>query len=170
MTAWWRRNALALVAIGVLIPATVGAVAVQEWSERVDGFGTAPVVIAEGEVADYMLATIGDARAAFVDDPEAPSGARVVEVTVRVIPDLRTPLSCLSPQLREQGGLQRQWDESSDALGRDYDLVTSCSRSARAPYTLSLAYVVPEDASGPFTVDVGVFSANPTIARLQVAP
>jgi hypothetical protein len=169
MTGWWRRNAVALVTAGVLLPITLGAIALHE---RVDSAGAwQDAVVAPGDSIEYAKATIGPATARFVDDAAAPVGTRVVQVTVDIDPNASDPIACLTPQLHELGGSQREWNERSYDLGRGFDEdLTSCSSDESSPYSLFLEFVVPEDAEGPFTVDVDAAEGWPVQARLQVEP
>ena len=60
---WWRTNAVWLVAIGVLVPVTVGAIAVNEWSAYDLGHATKPISVEPGGSARYDGARIGPASA-----------------------------------------------------------------------------------------------------------
>ncbi|MET0297595.1 MAG: hypothetical protein ABW024_09350 [Microbacterium sp.] len=169
MTGWWRRNAAALVTAGVLIPVTIAAIALHERNDT--GGSWQDSVVATGESLDYAGATVGPATAEFVDDDAAPSGTRVVRVTVDIDPDPSAPIACLTPQLRETEGRQREWDERSYELGRGFDEdLTSCASDRSTPYSMLLEYVVPDDAEGPFTVDVDAAAGWPVLARLRVQP
>ncbi|WP_404429290.1 hypothetical protein LG299_08765 [Microbacterium lacus] len=169
MTGWWRRNAVALGVLVVVLPATFVTVASQESAQR--GGASHDVFVALGESVKYAGATVGPAQAEINDDPAAPRGTRVVAVTVEIDPDPTNPIACLSPQLHEVGGLQRAWNERSVELNRGFDEdITSCSSEESLPYSLRLEYVVPEDATGPFTVDVNSVEGWPDLARLRVEP
>lgn len=168
---WWRRNALPLVAIAVLVPVTVGAIAVNEWSAYDLGHATKPISVEPGDSARYDGAQIGPASAEFTDAPGAPAGTRVVSANVLVTPG-DEPISCVSPLLREAGGAGRQWGEASFELEREYDpaLKTSCDSELPIRYSLTLEYLVPEDATGPFVIEVSTADALPRFVRLVVEP
>lgn len=169
MTGWWRRNGAALITVAVLVPVTYAAVGLHETSER--GGASQDVVVPPGESIEYAQAVVGPARAEFIADDVAPQGTRVVRVTVEVEPDPTAPIACLTPQLRELGGLQRSWDERSYELGRGFDEdLTNCASDETGRYSLGLEYVVPDDAAGPFTVDVDAAEGWPVLARLRVEP
>ena len=169
MTHWWRRNAVALGVLAVILPATFVTVGSQESAQR--GGPSHDVFVAPGESVQYVGAAVGPARAKITDDPAAPRGTRVVTVTVEIDPDPTDPIACRSPQLHEVDGLQRVWNERSSELDRGFDDdITSCSSEESAPYSLRLEYVVPEDATGPFTVDVNSVEGWPDLARLRVEP
>lgn len=168
---WWRRNAAALAAVVVLVPVTVGVIAANEWSDGDLGHPTKATTVDAGDSAIYGGAIIGPANAEFTDDAGIPPGARVVHATVLITP-ADEPISCLSPLLRETGGAQRQWDEASFELDRDYDLAlkTSCDSELPIRYSLTLDYLVPEDATGPFALELSTGDALPQFVRLVVEP
>ncbi len=168
---WWRRNAVSLAAIAVLLPVTVGVIAVKEWSEWDLGHATKPITVEVGDTVTYAGARIGPAKAEFVDDALAPAGTRVISTTVLVTPGA-TPIACRTPQLRETGGAGRQWDEASFELERDFDTErnTFCDSETPIRYSLTLDYLVPDDATGPFAIEIESGDELPEFVRLVVAP
>ncbi len=169
---WWRRNVLSLVALCVLLPVTFGVVAVNEWSRWDVGHPTKPVAVGPGESTEYDAATIGPATAEFVDgDDSAPEGTRIVRASVAVAPG-DEPIACITPLLRETEGAQRQWNEASAELDREYDpdLRTYCDSEGTDQYSLTLEYLVPEDATGPFAIEVAAPAELPHFVRLVVEP
>ena len=171
MTGWWRKNAVALGALAVLIPAVVVSVAWNEWSEYDLNRASRPLAVAPGDSVEYGGATVGPATARFRDDPLAPQGSRVVSVKLRVEPG-DPALVCLSPILREADGAARQWSAASYELDRgwDADRPTSCVAEATAPYTMDIDYLVPLDASGPFTVELDSVDSWPEFVSAVVEP
>lgn len=170
MTGWWRANAVALGAIVVLVPATYAALTWNEWSSVLENSPSQAVVLEPGDEIEYDGATIGPASAEFTRLPGMPAGTRVVTVTMHVEPG-DPPLQCSPPKLYEVGGLQRQWTARTD-LDREWDpdLQTLCSSEATGPYELVLDYLVPEDASGPFTVELFSASGMPEFVSAVVEP
>ncbi|MCR2808647.1 MULTISPECIES: hypothetical protein [unclassified Microbacterium] len=168
---WWRRNAVSLGLVAVLLPVTAGVVALNEWSDWDLGHATKPITVEPGGAVDYAGAAIGPARARFADDPAAPEGTRLVSATVLVSPGTE-PISCLSPQLREAGGAGRQWNEASAGLDRGYDpdRLTFCDSDLSIRYSLTLDYLVPEDAAGPFFIELASAAAIPQFVRLVIEP
>jgi hypothetical protein len=168
---WWRRNAVPLAAIAVLVPVTVGAVAVNEWSAHDVGHATKPITVENGDSTIYDGAQIGPAKADFTDVAGAPSGTRVVSATVLITPG-EEPISCLAPTLRELDGAGRQWDEASFELDREYDAEakTSCDSALPIRYSLTLDYLVPDDAAGPFAIELSSGDALPRFVSLVVEP
>jgi hypothetical protein len=94
----------------------------------------------------------------------------VVTVAIEVDPGA-APFVCTVPVLREVGGSERQWNATSD-LDRegDPDRQTYCDTESTAAFTLELDYLVPEDASGPFEVEVGSPDAYPEFVSAVVEP
>ena len=168
---WWRRNAVPLVVVAALLPVTAGVIAANEWSEWDIGHATKPVTVAAGDSVTYDDATIGPARARFDDDPGVPTGTRIVTASVLVTPG-DSPISCPTPRLREAGGAGRQWDEASFELDREVDTErsTSCSSETPIRYSLTLDYLVPEDATGPFVIEIESGNELPAFVRLIVEP
>ncbi|GAA1924232.1 hypothetical protein GCM10009775_15710 [Microbacterium aoyamense] len=162
---WWRSNALALGAIAVLAPVTAVVISLNAWQD-LPAMHTRAVAV--GETAEYAGADVGPLRASFDRVEGAPPGARVIAVELELDPR-RSEFACLPPELVEASGQGRRWIESSLSLDRPYDpeRVTYCDTSQPGPYTLSLDYVVPSDASGPFVLEL--FSAAGDGERLLLA-
>ena len=170
VTGWWRANAVGLGALVVLVPALAATIL---WNETAPGVANSPtraIALAPGATTEYAGATVGPVTAEFTELPLQPQSTRVVTVAVEVDPG-EEPLACTRPVLREVGGRERQWTATSD-LGREWDpdRQTLCDSEATAPFTLELDYLVPEDASGPFAVEVGSPAAYPEFVSAVVAP
>jgi hypothetical protein len=168
---WWRRNAVSLMVVAALLPLTAGVIAANQWSEWDIGHATRPITVAAGDSVSYDGGTIGPARARFDDDPVAPAGTRIVTATVLVTPG-DSAISCPTPRLREAGGAGRQWDEASFELDREVDAErnTFCSPEMPIRYSLTLDYLVPEDATGPFAIEIESGNELPAFVRLIVEP
>lgn len=171
MTGWWRRNAVGLAAFAVLLPLTVGVIAVNEWSEFDAGHATRPETVPVGDTTSYAGAVLGPALASFSETPSAPPGTKVVTARVLVAPG-DDPIACLPPTLREVGGAQREWSEASFELDLPYDpdRRSSCDSELPIRYSLTLAYIVPADAVGPFAIELETVPEYPRYIRLIVEP
>ena len=163
---WWKTNALALGALVVLLPA--GAVAIG-WNDWTAANSTAlnrvtPVIASAGETVELSGATWGPIRSASIDDTEGmttPPNTRVIGVAIPVKPDPvdpgspGDPVKCDSPLIIEQS-TGRQWNESSVELGFDYSSTeySECDSTVTEPYEIIVPFAIPEDAEGPFWIDV----------------
>jgi len=171
VSEWWRRNAVAVGVLVILVPALAATVAWHEWSEANSGAPAPPAVLEQGQHTSYGEAVVGPAVAEFVDDPLAPRDARVLRVQIDIDPRA-SELACAEPMLRELQGANREWDADTSALTTDWDPLrpASCSSDVTEPYTLDVRYVVPQDAIGPFAVDVISADLWPENLRFIVEP
>ncbi|GAA5206374.1 hypothetical protein [Microbacterium kyungheense] len=170
MSGWWRSNAVALGALVLLVPATYAAMSWNEWSTVLENSASKAVALPPGEEIPYAGATVGPASAEFTELPDAPAHTRVVTVTLHIDPGDQS-FSCTVPQLREADGHRRQWDARDD-LGREWDpdIHTFCDSEAEGPYDLTLDYLVPDDASGPFVVELESVAGRPEFVSAVVEP
>lgn len=151
----WIRNGIALVAI-LALGTALWFVSTSAEQARV-GTSTPPTVdtVVDG-VATSSVAQVGPAEASFTEGYDNPAGTRVVEVRLPVRGD-EGPLACEAPILREAGGAGRAWAESSIELGLDGygddERRVSCPLDL-STFTLTSLFLVPEDAVGPFTVEL----------------
>ncbi|WP_159500230.1 hypothetical protein [Microbacterium sp. 18062] len=170
---WWRRNAVALCALAVVVPATAAALTLPAWNDRHGALPSVPVTADAGDRVEFSGDLWGPATAewapATADGIEAPDGARVLEVTVPVSPD-DPPASCAPPILREDGGDGRQWNDTRPFSSFGPGGATSCDADADAPYTIVVSFILPDDAAGPFVVDIAPAEELPRFLRLPVAP
>lgn len=169
---WWRRNAVALAAVAVLLPATLGAVFATEWWRMFQAqpvFATVIPAGAQGEWADadWGPASITDETAQYAAD--LPPGTRVLVAEIPVRPG-EDEILCSPPTLRELDGVGRQWDEATTRIDWDYDRPTLCASDAVGSYTVAVPFVVPDDVQGPLGVDVEVLDELPRFLRLVVVP
>lgn len=170
MTGWWRSNAIALGALVVLVPATYAALTWNEWSSVLQNSASQAITLQPGDDVDYAGATIGPASAEFTELPDMPAHTRVVTVRMHIDPG-DPPIACTEPELREIGGLARTWSLHED-LGREWDpdTLTFCASEPEGPYDLLIDYVVPEDVSGPFAVEVKSAAGWPRFVSAVVEP
>ncbi|NYF17013.1 hypothetical protein HDC37_001841 [Microbacterium sp. AK009] len=169
---WWRRNALPLGAVAILLPVGVLVPTGVEWWRWSQADPVFPTTAAAGESVEWAGATWGPATA--VDQTslyaaDAPAGTRVLVVEIPVDPGDLSPL-CTTPALRELGGAGRQWGEATTEVDWRYERPTSCESGSPVPFTVSVPYLVPDDARGPFGVELTVPDELPGFLRLEVIP
>lgn len=171
---WWRRNALPLVAVAVLLPATFGVVGWNEWNDYFSGRPTQPVVAPPAASVEFEGAVWGPAEIEVVErgaELDAPVGSQVVMVAVPVDPG-PDAATCLPPTLRESTGARREWQDVTFEIGWSppSGQLGSCAGTGTDPFTITVAFLVPLDATGPFAVELVSPEALPRFARLLVEP
>ena len=151
---WWRRNALALIALAVLIPASVFAY---------DTIGFGSVRNPVRTVAADELTAIGDAGIGQIsitpldaDDVGAPSGTEPVLVRVHVRPG-HDILTCSLPTVTEVA-TGRQWRTEMINLtwmpGTGQQ--SSCYADSLAPFDLAGPVLLPAGLTGPLVIETTV--------------
>ncbi len=165
---WWRRNALALAALALLIPGAVVVIGGQEWITYYGFRPISPIDVREGESADFAGATFGPAR---VSDGTAtqreriPNGARILVAEIPVQPGAESPGCTVT--LRETTGQRRHWEVQPNALDRTGHV--SCTTENSGRYVVEAPFLVPADATGPFAIELVVAGQQPRFLRL-IAP
>lgn len=178
--SWWRRNALALGLVAVLVPATFGGAAWWEWKYAYPDSGMPLWAVEAGAsgTVDLAGATWGPVTAKVITDTsqlDMPKDARLIGVTVLVTPHGDEGPSCWSPELVEQS-TGRAWQSSRGELGllwnsdEPEDCVPTLDGETAKPYKLVLPYIVPDDAEGPFWVDIDPGTAKSKFVRFSIDP
>lgn len=173
--SWWRRNRVALVALLVLAPLTAAAVGWQEWYQFF-GFGGRPVTavsVAQDDTAELAGAEWGPLRGGEIDDVsglDVPEDTRLIAVAVPVNPSVEG-IGCETPKLVEQA-TGREWRPVRLEIGLPWsaDEPETCLSEGADPYELIVPFVVPEDATGPFWVDVRPYGAGASFLRFTLEP
>lgn len=173
--SWWRRNLVALIAMVVLVPATAAAIGWQEWYQYF-GFGArafSAVEVAEGDTAELGGAIWGPVRGGVVEELtglDVPAGTRLIGVAVPVRAST-AGIGCQMPTLVEQS-TGREWHSVRLEIGLPWsaDEPETCISEEAGSYDLILPYVVPEDATGPFWVDVEPYGVGGEFLRFSFEP
>ncbi len=165
MRAWWRRNAIPLVALALLVPLTAGAIGWQEWRTRFEGTHWRSTPVAAGATIELGGAAVGPAT--LVEVPadagvETPPGGRALAAQVTVVPG-DAPVTCARPRLVEVS-TGRSWEGDTGPFGWRGE--SSCF-DATSPVLLNVPFVVPADA-GPFAIDLEILHDGPELPRFLV--
>lgn len=174
VTGWWRRNAMPLIALAVLAPVTIGVIGWNEWQEYFQGRSTSAIAPeTEDGTVELGGATWGPIRSQYLENVEGltlPEGAEVLVAVIPVVPG-DEPVSCFPPTLIEQSS-GREWNEGRFDLGltSSSEEPTSCDSTVTEPYELLMPYIVPEDAEGPFWVNIAPSAATPKIVQFSIDP
>jgi hypothetical protein len=167
---WWRRNAIALAAVAVLLPTTAVVVGGNEWWNANQADPVFPTTVGPDTTVEFGGATWGPARWGTVaadTASDAPAGARAVVIEVPVDPRGKI-LSCGSPMLRETGGENRRWINALADVDWSYDAQSSCPSDEAVPFTIEVPYLVPDDATGPFDLELALTDQLPGYLVLRL--
>ncbi|HWK78535.1 MULTISPECIES: hypothetical protein [unclassified Microbacterium] len=173
--SWWRRNAVALIGVAVLVPMTAAAIGWQEWYQYF-GFGARAVTaiaVAEDDTVDFVGATWGPIRGGEIDDLtglDVPDGTRLLAAAIPVQASTEG-IGCETPKLVEQS-TGRIWTPTRLEIGllSDPDEPETCLSAEAGDYELIVPFVVPDDAEGPFWVDVRPYDAGGSFLRFSFEP
>lgn len=179
---WWRTNRLALVALLVLIPLVGVGVGWNEWYAYF-GYGTRKVnAVTAPEKGTVSLsgATWGPIRSGEISEVSSldmPRGTRLLAAIIPVDPDGKA-VFCESPMLVQQS-TGREWTPVRAEVGIPFDdaepdhcisnLADPDDPNSSQPYSLAVAFVVPDDVSGPFWVEVDP-RGDDRFARFAIDP
>ncbi len=183
MSTWWHRNTVALIGLFVLLPVTLGVVNYNDWKEYYLYSPSFAAPVSDDGTVELAGATWGPIRASDISDVEGllnPEGTRVIAVGIPVELHGDAVPSCSSPVLVEQS-TGREWFEMRDELGFEYsaDEPTFCVSAETDEngdplpvddYELLVPFIVPEDAEGPFWIEVAPLDAVPLFVRFSVEP
>ena len=181
MRRWLRRNWIGLVAVAVLLPATVGITFATQWSSYFGGRASDPVTVPSDTAENFAHAawTLTDVRRVSAASSEGaeiglPEGSDLVIVTARVSPDgsgAEAPGCILLLEELDGTTVTRSWGASAtDPI--DYaateGTLSTCDSDALEPYTLESAFVVADDASDDLGLAVTVSSELPRYLRFRL--
>ncbi|PRY68573.1 hypothetical protein B0I08_104276 [Glaciihabitans tibetensis] len=183
MKRWLRRNFLGLIAIVLLVPATVAITFANELGSYDRSRATEAISVAAADPADYAGTgwQLTDVRRIPWGSDEGadagiPRGTDLVLVTVEVTPD-RLDADGLPPlcivRLDEMDGtsVQRSWANASSDLS-DYraseGVESYCTRETVDPYLLESIFLVPSDASDELAMGVQVEQELPRYLSLRL--
>lgn len=171
---WWRRNRLALLAVAVLVPVIGLGIPRFEWQI---GFSMAPaqtaVEVADEGTLDLRDATWGPIRSDEIDDLtglDMPPDTKLIAAVIPVDPDDGSKVACNAPRLVQQS-TGREWKPVRSEVGIPFaaEEPDTCNSATTEPYQLVVGFVLPEDVSGPFWLDVTSFT-DPRFVRFSIDP
>jgi hypothetical protein len=180
MRPWLRQNWIGLVAVAVLLPATVGVTFSTQWNAYFSGRPSQPTTVASGETVEFANAqwrvtgtrriSAATAEGAHMD---LPAGSDLVVVTVRVSPDAGTEAPGCLVNLEEFDGsaVSRAWnDASTDPIDfRATEGTESyCPPDATGAYLLESVFVVASDARDDLGLAVTVAGELPRYLSLRL--
>ena len=130
------------------------------------------LVMAPGKTSTWLLPdcpTATSTKPSPVKSPMPETERPNVAAAIPVDPADGSNVYCNSPRLVQQS-TGREWKPVRSEIGIPYvaeerDL---CDSTTTEPYQMVVAFVVPDDVSGPFWVDVT--SAEETFVRFSIDP
>lgn len=177
---WWRTNVIALCALVVLLPAATAGTALWQWKYAYPDSGKPLWAVEPGKSGTVELrgAEWGPVRAKVITDTSGltmPADATLIGVTVKVTPLQEKAPTCWAPKLIEQR-TGRVWESVRGQLGllwdqaEPEDCVPTLEGEKAEPYTLVLPYVVPDDAKGPYWLEIEPDYAQSRFVRFSIDP
>lgn len=177
---WWRSNAVALVVLALLLPATVLGTGWWQWKYAFPDSGRPlwAVDATKSGTVDLAKSTWGPVKSKALTDTtglDVPKDARVILVGVDVTPHDDKGTSCNQPKLVEQR-TGREWGTVRSELGVLYNsdepetCVTFTDEEQAEPYRLVLPFVVPDDAKGPYWVVIEPRLHGSKYVRFSIDP
>jgi hypothetical protein len=182
---WFTRNTPALLAVLVLLPATLGIMFANQWIGRLEERPSRPVEATIGETVDYANAAWTIEATDRVPGSSAaglerglPAGTDLIVVTVGVSPAAPGAdglYDLCTVRLEESGDdrATRTWSNAARGTIRltgDGPVLTSCSSESSSPYSFDAEFVVPTE-TGDFsdlTAGIVVPDALPEYARFAL--
>lgn len=161
MRPWLKKNWIGLVAVAVLMPATLGVTFAQQWTAYLANWPTAPVEVGETETARYAgtgwsLVSTERISASSVEGRQIglPRGSDLIVARILVEPDEldendESPYCQVRLQEVRGSTLAREWKDSGfdpiDFAGTA-GTESFCATEETEPYVLESIFIVPEDA------------------------
>ena len=183
MTGWLRRNALALSAVIVLAPATIGIAVANDWGTYLDTRPSHPVEVGSQHTTrfagtDWRVEQVNRFAETSPEgvSAELPSGTDLVAVTVLVTPDELTEdgrlpgcIVRLGEYSRTSTTEDRGWSaELFSPLGWDYadETESGCVSDPEpdtltTPYRFTSYFIVPANASDNLGLQLQVVDELP---------
>lgn len=161
--SWWRSQRLALIALAASAVAVLGAYL---WLDVLPSMRQPDRVI---EAEDDSVTISGqDLELGFVEwgEFDAPEGSRTVSVRLSASGGADAG-SCGVATLTEPSS-SRTWVSSREGLDVDRDLGETSCVAEPASYRILLVFLVPDDAEGPFVLDIRGDDGD--LARFPVDP
>lgn len=164
VSGWWRRNALALGALVVLIPASAFAfdqtvmTQVRNPERTVDA--GASTTVGDWTFGPVTLSPMGA-------DADVPAGANAVRATVRVDPG-RDAVSCRSAGVSEPA-TDRLWIEAGLSDGQeDADTEWSyCPSDSMGSFDVVGTFVLGDDVGDDLVIELTVMDEDETVVDLH---
>lgn len=162
MTSWWRRQRVAVTA---LLVAAAAVVAVHVWLDVLPtATGDPRTIEAVDGTAEIAGQTLSVASARW-DEFEAPGGSRTLSIRIDSGGGSEATTCGLFTLAEAEG--DRVWSNARSALDVPFEAGESYCQEASGPYALLAVFVLPDDADGPFVLEI---PGDGEVARFAVEP
>lgn len=149
MTSWWRRQRVPLAA---LLVAAAAVVAVHVWLDVLPATSGDPSTIEADDGSAEIAGQTLSLDSARWDEFEAPEGSRTL--SIRIDSDGGADATtCGLFTLSEADG-DRVWSNARSVLDVPFDAGESYCQEASGPYAMLAVFLLPDDAGGPFVLEV----------------
>ncbi|MDF2444089.1 MAG: hypothetical protein JWR01_2292 [Subtercola sp.] len=180
---WLRRNAIALIAVVVLVPVTLGVTFSNEWLDYYSNRPSQPVTVDPGAAADFAGTgwRVDSTRRITSTSTEGadarlPGGTDLIVVTVDVTPRVLdenglSPYCELRLEEAEGGELARSWgDAAFDPISYDGadDAQSGCTTDLTTPYRFEALFVIPSSVDGALTLNLEALDELPRYLELRL--
>lgn len=161
--SWWRVQRRALIALLVCAFAVVGAYLWLDILPSADADDDRVVVAEDSAEISGQTVTLGSVR---WGEFEAPQGSRTLSIRFRAGGGPEAEL-CGPFSLTEEH-TSRVWLSSRRDLDVPHDEGESSCQAETSPYRILLVFLLPDDAVGPFRLDIT--GRDDDIARFRIEP
>lgn len=162
MTSWWRRQRVSLIALAVAAIAVVG---VHVWLDVLPAAPNATSAIDAGDDTAEVAGQTFTVDSARWDEFEAPDGSRTLSIRIDSGGGAEATTCGLLTLAEAQG--DRVWSNARGVLDVPFDEGESFCQEASGPYTLLTVFLLPDDADGPFMLEL---PGDGEVARFPVEP
>lgn len=159
---WWRAQRTALIALVIAATAMVGAAV---WLDVIPSIRPTDRVIEAETSVDLAGQTLSLGPVEW-GEFDAPEGSRTLSVRLSASGGFDASV-CGRATLTETGS-SRTWLSSRAALDVPYDEGESSCIPESASYRILLVFLVPDDADGPFHLDIE--GSDDDLARFVIEP
>lgn len=160
---WWRVQRRALIALLLCAAAVVGAYLWLDIQPGADVDDDRIVVAEDSAEISGQTVTLGSVE---WGEFEAPEGSRTLSIRFRASGGPEAEI-CGPFSLTEER-TSRVWLSSRKHLDVPYDEGESSCVTEAAPYRILLVFLLPEDAVGPFRLDIA--GRDDDIVRFRIEP
>lgn len=146
---WWKRQRVALAALGIAAVAVVGVYA---WTDILPASGDADAVVVSADDEIELAGQTLEVVSVRWDEFDAPDGMRTLSIGLRASGGQDAGM-CGSTSLSEIDG-DREWRDARRLLDVPWEAGESSCGAEVASYRILSVFLLPDDADGPFLLNL----------------